>query len=59
MGLKNEKQGVCFVRFSLLMFQNTKKNSGKCAYLADFSPKTDKKSTRICPGWSKKGYTLF
>ena len=55
MGLKNEKQGVCFVRFSLLTCQNTKKLVKNVLTWQIFSQKQTKKVPEFARGGPKKG----
>ena len=55
MGLKNEKQGVCFVRFSLLTWQNTKKLVKNVLTWQIFSQKQTKKVPEFAWGGPKKG----
>jgi hypothetical protein len=55
MGLKNEKQGVCFVRFSLLMFQNSKKIVENVLIWQIFPQKQTKKVPEFARGGLKKG----
>ena len=55
MGLKNEKQGVCFVRFSLLTWQNTKKLVKNVLTWQIFPQKQTKKVPEFARGGLKKG----
>ena len=55
MGLKNEKQGVCFVRFSLLTCQNTKKLVKNVLNWQIFPQKQTKKVPEFARGGLKKG----
>jgi len=55
MGLKNEKQGVCFVRFSLLTCQNTKKLVKNVLTWQIFPQKQTKKVPEFARGGLKKG----